>query len=210
MNFLTLLFVALSMKKKKKVKSKKRDLIELGVVLAIFATIYLTGAQTEVFGKVQQAVLTTGVMNASAMDEEDYLNASYDFKLIDPKGKILDAKELKGKVIFMNIWATWCAPCVAEMPNINKLYSNVGENPNIIFLMISHDKTMKKAVDWIEKKGFDFPIYQLASPLPDVYETGVVPSTFVISPEGKVVVQKTGMANYNARRFRKFITKLAE
>jgi thiol-disulfide isomerase/thioredoxin len=210
MNFLTLLFVALNMEKKKRAKSKKRDLIELGIVLAIFATIYLTGAQTEVFGKVQQAVLTTGVMNASAMDEEDYLDASYDFKLIDPEGNVLDAAELKGKVIFMNIWATWCAPCVAEMPNINKLYGNVGDNPNIVFLMISHDKTMRKAVDWVKNKGFDFPIYQLSTRLPDVYETGVVPSTFVISPEGKVVVQKVGMANYNAKRFRKFITKLAE
>lgn len=210
MNFLTLLFVALSMEKKKKVKSKKRDLIELGVVLAIFATIYLTGAQTEVFGKVQQAVLTTGVMNASALNEEDFIEASYDFKLIDPEGNISDANELKGKVIFMNIWATWCAPCVAEMPNINNLYGNVGDNPNIVFLMISHDKTMQKAVDWVKNKEFDFPIYQLYTRLPDVYETGVVPSTFVISPEGKVVVQKVGMANYNARRFRKFITKLAE
>ena len=210
MNFLTLLFVALEMKKEKKVKSKKRDLIELGVILAIFATIYLTGTQTEVFGKVQQAVLTTGVMNASSLDEEDYVVASYDFKLIDPQGKVLDAQNLKGKVVFMNIWATWCAPCVAEMPNINKLYGNVGENSNIVFLMISHDKRMEKAVAWIKNKGFDFPIYQLASPLPDVYETGVVPSTFVISPEGKIVVQKTGMANYNAKRFRKFITKLAE
>jgi len=198
------------MKKKKKVKSKKRDLIELGVVLAIFATIYLTGAQTEVFGKVQQAVLTTGIMNASTLDEAEYIDASYDFKLIDPERKILNGKALKGKVIFMNIWATWCAPCVAEMPNINKLYGKVGDNPNIVFLMISHDKTMQKAVDWVKKKGFDFPIYQMASALPDVYETGVIPSTFVISPDGKVVLQKTGMANYNAKRFRKFITKLAE
>jgi len=210
MNFLTLLFVALNMEKKKKVKSKKRDLIELGIVLAVFAIIYLTGAQTEVFGKVQQAVLVTGVMNASAMDEADYVDASYDFKLIDPEGNITDANELKGKVIFMNIWATWCAPCVAEMPNINKLYGNVGDNPNIVFLMISHDKTMSKAVEWVKKKEFDFPIYQLYTRLPDVYETGVVPSTFVISPEGKVVVQKVGMANYNARRFRKFIIELAD
>jgi len=198
------------MEKKKKVKSKKRDLIELGIVLAVFAIIYLTGAQTEVFGKVQQAVLVTGVMNASAMDEADYVDASYDFKLIDPEGNITDANELKGKVIFMNIWATWCAPCVAEMPNINKLYGNVGDNPNIVFLMISHDKTMSKAVEWVKKKEFDFPIYQLYTRLPDVYETGVVPSTFVISPEGKVVVQKVGMANYNARRFRKFIIELAD
>ena len=63
--------------------------------------------------------------------------------LVDPEGNVIDAKELKGKTIFMNIWATWCAPCVAEMPNINKLYGNVGSNPDIVFLMISHDKSMR-------------------------------------------------------------------
>ncbi len=210
MNFLTLLSVVLNMSEKKKGKSKKRDLIELGVILAIFATIYLTGSQAEVFGKVQQAVLITGVMNAGTLDDEDQVDASYDLKLIDSEGQTLDLEELKGKAIFMNIWATWCAPCVAEMPNINKLYGNVGSNENIVFLMISEDKTMDRAKNWIDKKGFDFPIYKLASPLPEVYETGVVPSTFVISPEGKVVVKKTGMANYNAKRFRKFITKLAQ
>ena len=79
MNFLTLLSVVLGMTKKKKTKSKKRDLIELGVILVIFATIYLTGSQAEVFGKVQQAVLVTGVMNAGTLEEEEQLDASYEF-----------------------------------------------------------------------------------------------------------------------------------
>lgn len=210
MNFLTLLSVLLSMNDKKKTRRKKRDLIELGVILVIFATIYLTGSQVEVFGKVQQAVLTTGIMNAGELDEDEQTEASYDLKLIDPDGRLVDVQELKGKTIFMNIWATWCAPCVAEMPNINKLYGNVGDNPKIEFLMISEDRSMEKAKAWVDRKGFDFPIYKLASRLPDVYETGVVPSTFLISPQGKIVVRKTGMANYNAKRFRKLITRISE
>ena len=73
------------MEKPKKARVTKRDIIELLVIVSIFAVIYITGSQAEVFGKVQQAVLTTGVMNASAMDEADYVDASFDFKLIDPE-----------------------------------------------------------------------------------------------------------------------------
>ena len=112
--------------------------------------------------------------------------------------------------VFINIWATWCPPCVAEMPNINSLYNKIENKDDIVFLMISHDDEMKTARTWIKRKGFDFPVYKLASPLPDVFETGVVPSTFVVSPEGKIVVSKTGMANYDTKRFKKYLLKLAE
>ena len=193
------------MEKTQKSKSRKRDLIELAVVLLIFAVIYFTGMQAEVFGKVQQAVLSTGIMNAGELDESVQKPADYNFKLIDENGDILDASTLKGKTIFMNIWATWCAPCVAEMPGINKLYAKLKDDPNVVFLMISEDKDFQTAKDWVAKKEFDFPIYKLTTRLPDMYETNVVPTTVVISSEGKVVVKKTGMANYNTKRFRKLL-----
>lgn len=193
------------MEKGKKTKSRKRDLIELAVVLSIIAVIFLTGSQAEVFGKVQQVVLSTGVMNAGELDDSVQKNASYNFKLQNEKGEIVDAQTLKGKTIFMNIWATWCAPCVAEMPGINKLYGKLKENENVVFLMVSEDREFQTAKDWITKKGFDFPIYKLATRLPDEYETNVIPTTVVISSEGKIVVKHTGMANYNTRRFRKLL-----
>lgn len=197
------------MEQKKKKRISKRDIIELGVIVVIFATIYLTGSQAEVFGRVQQVVLKTGIMNASALDKEDFQPADYDFLLINETGETVDARDLKGKTVFMNIWATWCPPCVAEMPSINKLYANFKDNPNVAFIMISHDREFETAINWVKKKEFDFPIYQLKTRLPDIYETGVVPSTFVISPEGKIVVSNTGLANYNSRRFRKFMEKLS-
>lgn len=197
------------MAKDKNKKVNKRDIIELAVIVVIFAVIYFTGSQAEVFGRVQQVVLKTGVMNVGELDEEAHLQADYDMKLIDPDGAILDLQSLKGKTIFMNYWATWCAPCVAEMPSIHGLYKKVNEDPNIVFLMISEDKQMSTATRWIKRKGFSFPIYKLASPIADVYETGVVPTTFVISPEGKIVVAKTGMANYDSRRFVKLMKRLS-
>lgn len=209
MNLFGQISVISCMAKKEKKRVSRRDIIELVVIVTIFAVIYLTGSQAEVFGRVQQVVLKTGVMNASELDEEAYLEADYNLQLVDPNGKILDMQELKGKTIFMNYWATWCAPCVAEMPSINSLYDRVKDDPNIVFLMISVDKHMRTANGWVRRKGFDFPIYKEIAPTPDVYETGVVPSTFVISPEGKIVVAKTGLANYDSRRFRKLLARLS-
>jgi len=194
------------MEKAKKSKSRKRDLIELGVVLCVFALIYFTGMQAEVFGKVQQAVLSTGIMNVGELDESVQKPADYDFRLLDENGGLLDVQSLKGKTVFINIWATWCAPCVAEMPGINKLYGKLKDDPDVVFLMISEDRDFQVAKDWVAKKDFDFPIYKLASRLPDVYETNVVPTTVIISSEGKIVVKKTGMANYDTRKIRKLLS----
>jgi thiol-disulfide isomerase/thioredoxin len=194
---------------KKKLKPSKRDIIELSVVAAIFLVIYFTGSQAEVFGRVQQVFLKTGVVNVSVNDEDEFA-ADYNFRLIDSEGNKLDVRDLQGKTIFINMWATWCAPCVAEMPSINDLYNKIENKEDIIFLMISYDKDMRTARSWVKRKGFDFPVYQLASALPDMYETGVVPTTFVISPEGKIVLSKTGMANYDTRRFMKFLNKMAD
>jgi len=197
-------------KNKKKKGVTKRDIIELSIVVVVFLVIYITGSQAEVFGKVQQAVLITGVVNASELDADDVVDADYNFRLVNEEGNKIDVRDLKGKTIFINIWATWCPPCVAEMPNINSLYNKIENKEDIVFLMISHDDEMRTARAWIKRKGFDFPIYKLATPLPDVFETNVVPSTFVVSPKGKIVVSKTGMANYDTKRFKKYLLKLAE
>lgn len=197
------------MKKPKKAKVTKRDIIELVVIVGIFATIYLTGSQAEVFGKVQQVFLKTGVMNASELSVESYEKADFNFKIKDIEGNVTDVKTLKGKTIFINIWATWCPPCVAEMPGINALRAKFKDDPNVHFLMISEDRDLQTAINWVEKKGFDLPIYQTSTPLPDVYETGYVPSTFVISPKGEIVVKHTGLANYDTRKFRKLLSKLS-
>jgi len=189
-------------------KIKKRDIIELSIVVLVFAVIFLTNSQAEVFGRVQGVVLKTGIFNAGGLDEEEFLKAAYNFKVTNEDGQVIDVETLRGKTIFLNIWATWCPPCVAEMPSINALYQDFENNENVVFLMISEDKDFSKAKDWIVSKELDLPIYQLASPLPDRYETGFVPSTFVISPKEKVVVRKTGMANYDTKRFRNLLNRL--
>ena len=88
-------------KSKKKKGITKRDIIELSVVVAVFLVIYITGSQAEVFGKVQQAVLSTGVANVGILDEEDFSNADYNFRLVNEEGNKIDVRDLKGKTLFI-------------------------------------------------------------------------------------------------------------
>jgi hypothetical protein len=76
--------------------------------------------------------------------------------------------------------------------------------------MISLDDSFEKAKNFVQRKEFDFPIYQLASPLPKVYESSAIPTTYVISPQGEIVVAKSGMAKYNTRKFKDFLRELVK
>ncbi|MBX2844399.1 MAG: TlpA family protein disulfide reductase [Flammeovirgaceae bacterium] len=192
----------------KKEKSTKREIIELGIIIGIFAFIFLTGLQTEVAGFLQRAVLQTGIHNSHdeiPNDEQD--NADYNFKLIGLDGSYLELEDLKGKVIFMNFWATWCPPCIAEIPNIQELYDNT-RNENIVFLMVSTDKNEAKIRKFIEKKGYTIPIYRPASVRPEVFSSNSIPTTFVISPEGKIAYKNIGIANYNTDSFKELLGNL--
>jgi len=190
----------------KKKKSIKREIIEWGIFLGILAFLFGTGLHTPVFGFFQGLILKTGIMQPS-IDEDEVKTASYQFTLVDQQGKMMQFSELKEEVVFINFWATWCPPCIAEMPDIQNLYEEMSAE-GIRFIMISLDDDFNKAKTFVNKKEFTFPIYQLASPLPEVYESSAIPTTYVISPEGEIVVSKSGMAKYNTKKFKNYLRQL--
>lgn len=189
-----------------KKKSMKRELIEWGIFIAIISTLYLTGLHTPILGALQGVILKTGIIQPKA--EENFQGlADYNFHLEDGQGNIIFFDELRGKTIFMNFWATWCPPCIAEMPDINSLYNDVAHR-DIAFVMISLDNSFEKAKTFVNKKNYTFPIYYLKSSLPQIYETHSIPTTYVISPDGNIVMSKKGMAKYNTEKFKKFLLNL--
>ncbi|MEM1409105.1 MAG: TlpA disulfide reductase family protein, partial [Bacteroidota bacterium] len=96
---------------------KKKIIKELkswGVMAVIFVVLYLTGLHTEVAAFAQRMILSTGVFTADTeIPASEQKGVDYDFKLQDLEGNITDFEDFKGKVIFLNIWASWCAPCIA-------------------------------------------------------------------------------------------------
>lgn len=189
-------------------KKKKRELIEWAVIVGVMVTLYLTGLHTEVIGTIQRGVLATGILSPSQPDEIPVLkNTDYQFQLEDLQGNLSSFSDLKGKTVFVNLWATWCPPCIAEMPEIQSLYEDTSSE-KIVFVMISLDDDKEKPKKFISRKEYTFPVYTLVSGLPKVFHSQSIPTTFVISPEGKLVVQQYGMASYDTEGFREMLRNL--
>jgi len=192
-----------------KKKSVKRNIIEWIVIVAIGGSLYFTGYHTEVIGRLQQVILWTGMMQPDIeIPPAEQKDADYQWRLRSGSGETVEVDSLRNKVLFINFWATWCPPCVAEMPNIHSLYEKVNSD-DIVFLMISVDEDWGKVKDFMERKGYTFPVYRLATRLPDVFSSSTIPTTFVVSPAGKIVSVKKGLAKYDTESFRKFLEKLA-
>jgi len=196
---------------KKKKRTWKRELIEWGVLIAIAGVLYATGLHTEVIGRMQQVLLWTGIMQPEMQaPEQASTKADYQYQLVSLDGeRMVNLSDLQGKVVFMNYWATWCPPCVAEMPNIQSLYDKMKSNDNIQFVMVNLDESRNKAEKFINEKGFTFPIYRPASATPKVFQSSTIPTTFVISKDGKIVSTHKGMAKYDTQKFRSYLKKLA-
>ena len=189
----------------------------------VFGFLYLTGLHTEAIGQVQRALLATGIMqpklpeippteNPENADRSLFETArADDFLLRDLHGNTVKFSSLKNKVIFLNIWATWCPPCVAEMPGIQNLYEKVKGNKNIAFVMLSVDQNgMEKVKKFVAKKGYTFPVYLPAGNIPATFQTQSIPTTFILSKDGKIAAKHNGMADYDSPKVKEFLEGLAK
>ena len=126
----------------------------------------------------------------------------------DTKGKIVDLGNLKGKVIFLNFWATWCPPCLAEMPGVNKLYEKFKDDDSVVFILADADGNLVKSQKFMDKKHYQLPVYAVDSEIPDVLFKGALPTTIVFDKMGRITYNESGAANYGDVNFIKFINRL--
>ncbi|MDZ7805896.1 MAG: TlpA disulfide reductase family protein [Gracilimonas sp.] len=192
----------------KKKSSLKKEITQWVFIFLIGAALYASGYHTEVIGRVQSVLLYTGIMqpdtDASIMHGQ---RAEYNMPLLTMDGDRIYLSEFEGKTIFMNLWATWCPPCIAEMPNIQRLYDDINDE-NIVFVMASLDQDPQKAWDFVERKEFTFPVYSVIAK-PRIYDSSVVPTTYVISPQGDIVMEHQGMAKYDTDEFKEFLKSVS-
>ncbi len=139
-------------------------------------------------------------------DRQQLISAStYNWVFYDLEGNAVSYADFRGKAIFLNFWATWCAPCIAEMPDIQDLYDQFGDQA--AFLLVSDEKP-ERIQAFMERRGFDMPVYIRRGGVPADFASGSIPVTFVISPEGQIIIRKTGVAKWNSNSMQELMREL--
>ncbi|PSL06455.1 TlpA family protein disulfide reductase [Cecembia rubra] len=184
----------------------KKELKSWGIMFAVFAFLYFTGLLTPIMGGVQSLLLATGIKKPK-ITLVDKSNTKFDYQgaFLDLEGNRVMLEEYRGKTVFINLWATWCPPCRAEMPHIESLYKKVSEQENLEFLMIALDKEFEKSKDFIDKKGFTFPVVHASYGLNATLQSQSIPTTLVVDPNGEIVFYQEGMSNFDTQEFRDFL-----
>ena len=180
------------------------------IVATVFAVLRYTGALAGISVLTGRALMHTGVMDANPESPAVMRRFNYNFNLKNLKGDVVEVEQFKGKTIFLNLWATWCGPCRMEMPSIQKLYSQV-DTSKVVFVMLSVDRPadLEKVKSFILDKEYTFPVYTPGSTLPSQLQVNVIPTTFVIGPDGKIESNESGAANYDTPEFKKFLEELS-
>ncbi|MEK7795810.1 MAG: TlpA disulfide reductase family protein [Candidatus Hydrogenedentota bacterium] len=123
-------------------------------------------------------------------------DADFSWTLLDLAGQQVPFESFRGKTIFLTVWKPSCVVCKHEMPLVQNLYDKVAGD-NIVFATVAVDNEPDKIIDLAQEEGYTLPMYTYEGDRPSMYETGNVPSTFIISPAGKLVMRFKGPAAWN-------------
>lgn len=122
------------------------------------------------------------------------------FRLRGVDGRTLSLDSLRGKILVINAWGMWCGPCVAEMPELQKLASQYAADSSVRILTIDNDPNTDELRTWLAKKGYTFTTL-----LDDGYlgrsDLHVFPTTWFVDPRGRKVFTKTGSSEHLAEEF---------
>lgn len=136
-------------------------------------------------------------------ETESSLTPAIDFTLTDQYGNTHKLSDYKGKTVFLNFWATWCSPCRAEMPDIQKLYESSeteGENALVVLGVaapnLGNEKSEEEIKAFLEENGYTYPVLMdTTGEIFMSYGVNAFPTTFMITKEGKVFGYASGQLN---------------
>lgn len=192
-------------------KEKKKSIISKVWNVVFFAGLIFFIFNTDAKAWVLRQLVSVGIFNANIEKDAAAKSASPEvtsFSFTDASGRIQSTADLKGKVVFINFWATWCPPCRAEMPSLDALYNEFREDERIVFLFISEDDALAKAQKYLKENGFNVPLVTRAGNVPAELYSGTLPTTLVLNKEGAVVLKHEGVAGYNTPRFKQQLRDL--
>ena len=158
---------------------------------------------------VMQGLMEIGLFKPSIESQKSSPKSDLSaIKFKDARNNVLSLGDLEGKIVFLNFWATWCPPCLAEMPSVHKLYQQFGGDKEVVFLLIDADGNFAKAQAYMDRKQYKMPVYTFASSIPKEIFNGSLPTTLVFDKKGRISYNGVGATNYASPKFIAFIQDL--
>jgi len=144
--------------------------------------------------KLQYLILGALLLAAASGDDWERVDAPLaPFSVKDLEGRVLDSATLRGKVVVVDFWATWCAPCVRELPELVAYYEKVKGRPDVVFLSFSVTEDAETVTKFVKQRKVPYPVY-LADDLLGPYEVSIFPTKLVLDMRGpgQVRFRKSG------------------
>jgi peroxiredoxin len=159
-------------------------IVLVGVVILVTAWAVRRNAALQTGG--QEAPIAAGAKAA-------------DFTLEALDGTTVSLDRLRGKVVFLNLWATWCGPCREEMPSMETLFDEFRNRKDFVMLAVSQDTKGRQVVEpYVQKNSYHFKI--LLDPqnkVGEAYDVSGVPETFIIDRKGRIVAHHLGAFDWS-------------
>jgi peroxiredoxin len=134
--------------------------------------------------------------------------AAPNFELKDPAGKPLNVKDFRGKVVFLNFWATWCPPCIEEMPAMEKLHQEL-EKDGLVMLAVNFQEGPERVKEFFTQHNLTFtPLLDRDGKVTEQYQAWGLPVSVVINKRGQIAARATGSKDWHSDEARQFFKKL--
>jgi thiol-disulfide isomerase/thioredoxin len=179
--------------------------------------VMMTDLRLPVVSTLQRGLLASGLWHATPpvapagpLVRFASLRVTYPYPLplLTLDGRPANLQQFRGKAVLVNLWASWCPPCLAEMPGLQALYQKT-DTSKVAFVLISLDANPNKARALLKRKGYTLPVFFPAAPLPAPFDSPSIPSTVILTPSGRLADRHDGMADYDTPEFRAALEKLA-
>ena len=171
------------------------NLKKISCFLSLFVlTFYSCNNQSKQTENGKEIDTTTATAPPDAAPAHQSLSLS-DIELTDLSGKKIDLNNYAGKTIFLNLWATWCGPCVREMPSIQAAKKNF-EKDNIVFIAAS-DETYEEIENFREMHGYNMNFLRLENM--GKLNISVIPTTYIFNPKGELVFNEMGYRKWDSK-----------
>jgi len=184
------------------IKKNISNILFFGFIIFLFTPYGLPVRATLIKGV---SFVTTRVFNMEIDKDERVKLSTYNWQLKDLEGNNINFSAFKNQVVVVNFWATWCPPCIAEMPAFEKLYQDYKED--VVFLFVANDDP-KKVEKFIADRAYTHPVYFQLTEAPKDLLSNSLPTTYILNKDGEIVVNKTGAADWNSGKVRDLLNTL--